>query len=88
MVTHLGEGDVAVVYVPKYREYGIRVLNGGTSFVVIDFCPWRGQRLPRNLRLLWFRKIEQLGFEVGGADWDARLPEEYRSEKWWRDLGL
>jgi hypothetical protein len=34
--------ETAISYVPKFREYGISVLDGGSSFIVLRFCPWCG----------------------------------------------
>ena len=31
MLRHLKDADVALTYNPKFREYGIRVQDGGTS---------------------------------------------------------
>jgi len=27
-------------------EYGLRIHDGGSSYVVIGYCPWCGTRLP------------------------------------------
>jgi len=37
--------DCLIHYVEEIREYGIIVHDGGTSFIVIQFCPWCGNRL-------------------------------------------
>jgi hypothetical protein len=72
--------DVAVIYISKYREYGIRILDGGTSFLEIEFCPWCGTRLPGSLRDAWFAEIERRGLE---PDSEA-IPPEYTTDAWWR----
>ena len=76
MTRHLVDGDVAVVYVSQFREYGIGLLDGGTAFQLMDFCPWCGMKLPSSLREEWFNSIERLGFE---AD-DDRIPAEFLSD--------
>ena len=80
MTTNLAGGETAILYVPKFREYGIRVLDGGSGFIVIEHCPWCGKCLPGVLRDAWFREIESRGFEVG----DAAIPKEFLSDAWWR----
>jgi hypothetical protein len=37
-----------VIFVPKLREYGLIIHDGGESFVLIQHCPWCGSRLPRS----------------------------------------
>jgi hypothetical protein len=44
-----GEG-AAILYVEKFGEYGIPVLDGGTSYIILDFCPWCGAKLPISKR--------------------------------------
>jgi hypothetical protein len=80
MRDNLASGDVAVLYVPKLREYGIRVTDGGSSYVVIDYCPWCGRRLPASLRDEWFHEIERLGLEPDSAS----VPARYATDEWWR----
>lgn len=72
--------DVAIIYIQKFREYGIRILDGGSSYKVINYCPWCGIRLPSSLRDLWFDTIERLGLEPESAD----LPVQYQTDAWWK----
>ncbi|WP_425492630.1 DUF6980 family protein [Luteibacter aegosomaticola] len=71
--------DSPVTFIPKYREYGIRVLDGGTSNVVISFCPWSGDKLPASLRSEWFARLEDLGIDPGVDE----IPEEFQTEQWY-----
>jgi hypothetical protein len=80
MSMNLAGGETAILYVPKFREYGIRVIDGGSGFIVIDYCPWCGKVLPGTLRDAWFREIESRGFEVD----DDTIPAELTSDAWWR----
>jgi hypothetical protein len=63
-----------------YREYGIKVLDGGTAFVEIRFCPWCGKKLPGSLRDQWFERLRALKLEPE----DSQVPEEMRSDAWWK----
>jgi hypothetical protein len=42
--------DCLVIYNKKYKEYGIIVHDGGTSSVLILYCPWCGTELPESKR--------------------------------------
>lgn len=81
MRKHLRDGDVAVVYLPKFREYGIRILDGGSSIQVISYCPWCGRQLPTSLREQWFKAIDDLGLDTVSNE----LPEEFESDAWWKN---
>jgi hypothetical protein len=77
---NLQRQDVGIVYVPKFREYGISYLDGGSSYQLISFCPWCGQKLPISLRSAWFETLENMKLEPN----DSRIPSEYLSDEWWR----
>lgn len=79
MATHLANGEVAIVYMDKYRTYGIVYLDGGCSYQKIMFCPWCGSKLPESLRDEWFNRLEALGLEP-----EDELPDELKSDRWWK----
>jgi hypothetical protein len=79
MDRHLSEGEVAITYTPKFREYGILVPHVG-DLQMISFCPWCAKRLPEILGHEWFERIWALGLEPDSAN----ILEEYLSEAWWR----
>jgi hypothetical protein len=59
-----GEG-ASILYSPKFNEYGISVLDGpghsaGDSFIVLDFCPWCGTKLPPSKRDEYFNRLEAI----------------------------
>jgi hypothetical protein len=80
MQRHLVEGDLALRYIPKFREYGILILDGGSSMQEIRFCPWCGCALPPSLRDTWFEEVEALGLEPESPN----LPANYRTDAWWK----
>ena len=80
MTTNLAGGETAILYVPQFREYGIRVLDGGSSFIMIEHCPRCGKCLPDVFRDAWFREINSRGFEID----DEGIPTEFLSDVWWR----
>ncbi len=69
----------AVHYDDATREHGVVVPDGGSSFLVICYCPFCGQRLPESLadrRLFEIRKP--------GLDFGDDLPPDLQSDDWWR----
>jgi hypothetical protein len=46
--------DMLIVYVEKFNEYGLKICDGGSSNILIEFCPWCGEKLPNSKREEWF----------------------------------
>jgi hypothetical protein len=42
--------DSLVYYSDRSNEYGLIVHDGGTSYIVIGYCPWCGSKLPGSKR--------------------------------------
>jgi hypothetical protein len=72
--------DRVMVYIPKFDEYGIPVRDGGSSMLVISFCPWCGKKLPPSKRDRYFDTLTKLGYGFGDDD----LPKRFESDAWWR----
>jgi hypothetical protein len=68
--------DSLVVYNEVFDEYGLIVHDGGPSYVLIDFCPWCGMRLPESQRDRWFDETEAKGFT------DENMPPDYKTGAW------
>ena len=79
MKDRLLDNETALSYNSAFREYGLKVLDGGTSIIEIRFCPWCGKQLPESLRLKWIAEIESLGLEFGSR----RIPAKYKDNTWW-----
>jgi hypothetical protein len=73
--------EIPIVYTPKFREFGVRVLDGGTSTIELLYCPWCGQKLPSSLRDRWFEELDRLGFDPIAED----VPAEFRDSRWYLD---
>ncbi|HSE22417.1 MAG TPA: hypothetical protein VLB68_12200 [Pyrinomonadaceae bacterium] len=43
--------DHTVYYSTEFKEYGIVVHDGGSSYSVIRYCPWCGSSLPTSSRV-------------------------------------
>jgi len=73
--------DRLVNYMERFDEYGLVVHDGGNSSVLIAYCPWCGIRLPPSRRDAWFHEVRARGVDP----WtDDDLPQEYRSDAWYR----
>ncbi len=73
------------VYIEEFREFGIPVCDGGSSFIVVKYCPWCGAKFPKPLRDLWYARLDEMGID---PDEENRVPEEMKSDLWWRKGGL
>ena len=61
MNLYLNDGEgAAIIYVSKLDEYGIPVLDGGSSYITLDFCPWCGTKLPPSKRDQYFNELEAI----------------------------
>lgn len=74
--------DTLVCYSEVFDEYGLMVHDGGSSLILIAFCPWCGKKLPDSKRPLWFATLTALGYK---DPWEEDIPEEYRSNRWYKD---
>ena len=75
--------DIPITYIPKFREYGIDIIDGGTSFKLIKYCPWCGAKLPTSLREEWFDEIYKLNLEPESPE----IPDKYLTDEWWEKNG-
>ena len=70
--------DKLVGYVPHLDEHGLLIHDGGSSHIVIRFCPWCGTDLGPSYRDAWFHRLDELGLEPEDA------PPDMRTDEWWR----
>lgn len=73
--------DTPIVFSRKFDEYGLKVLDGGSSSILITHCPWCGQKLPESKRDQWFDEMEKLGIDP----WTENLPDKYNTDEWFRE---
>jgi hypothetical protein len=72
--------DQLVVYDARFHEYGLPVRDGPepSSFVVIQWCPWCGSRLPESVRDAWYEELWGRGLD----EIDDEIPEDMRTDAW------
>ncbi|BDU05049.1 hypothetical protein IU485_15295 [Nocardia cyriacigeorgica] len=71
--------DFPIEYDKQFREYGLRILDGGSSILTISFCPFCGAPLPESKRDAWFDALDALGLEPGDPD----IPDDMLTDAWW-----
>ena len=76
----IDDSDMPIRFVPKFREIGIQIVDGGDSMVILSVCPWCGSKLPESLRNRWFDELEANGIDPYGDS----LPAEYLNTDWYR----
>jgi hypothetical protein len=72
--------DTPIIYIEKFDEYGLKIYDGGNSSILIEYCPWCGQNLPKSKRDKWFDEIEALGINP----WREDVPEKYKNGSWFK----
>jgi Domain of unknown function (DUF6980) len=60
------------------REYGIIIHDGGSSHIVINYCPWCGARLPDSQRARWHDELERRGIDPHSNN----VPAEFDDDRW------
>lgn len=73
------EPDVPIEYVVPWRQYR---MIGPTGFShMLRYCPFDGERLPKELSSAWVTEVVKAGFE---ADLDnPELPDRFWTAEWW-----
>lgn len=86
----LDENRAYIGYSPKVREYHINLRNEPVIVYLIAYCPWCGKKLPKSLRMKWFRtlKSEHNLDDPWGKEQEKLIPEEFNSDAWWKKRGL
>ena len=69
--------EISIDYTPTFREFGVRVLDGGASSILLNVCPWCGTRLLSSLRDQWFTQLERRGVDPYGA-----VPPKFSDDRW------
>ena len=73
--------DCLIYYEARFDEYGMIIHDGGSSYTLIEFCPFCGMKLPESKREEWFKKLGAMGF----ADpWMDDIPPQFRTDRWFR----
>jgi len=71
--------DKLIYYNEIFGEYGLIVHDGGQSYIIVNFCPWCGKKLPISERDNWFLALEKLGYD---SPFEEEIPEQFKSSDW------
>lgn len=83
-----------IIYIEKIRSYRIYAYMGlSHKRVTVDsiyYCPWCGAKLPAELSDQYYQEIENLNLPLTKVDSIDRryIPQEYRTDMWWKKRGL
>ena len=44
-MTYMVEEENSIVFVSRTKKYGVPIRDGGSSFLIIKYCPWCGKEL-------------------------------------------
>lgn len=88
----LEEVRSGIIYVPMFREYAVhaKYFSAGK---LITFCAWCGNRLPKPLRQEYFDilrdeyHLQSVTLHTFALAPDI-IPEEFKSDLWWKKRGL
>lgn len=82
-------------YTPRIREWWLQLVTPDPGdgddwrdrgpLQLIEFCPFCGRRLPEWLAERWWDELEAMGFD---DPHHQDIPEEFRSDRWWKERGL
>lgn len=77
----LEDPDTPLSYWPPARQVQVDVLDGGTSGILLRFCPFCGWEFPPPLGA---RRLAELGHLLGIDPFEDEVPPPYRTDEWWR----
>jgi hypothetical protein len=76
-----------IEYDPSIREYFLESVEG--YICAIQFCPWCGSLLPKNLRDEWFDILEQeYNLDPWIPEQKEKIPTEFLTDEWWKKRNL
>jgi hypothetical protein len=84
-----------IVYDPQVRMFAIMVIKNKDAISPINYCPYCGKKLPNELMEEW-SSIVQDKFCKDYMNMDRperekffkKLPEEFKTDEWWKKRGL
>jgi hypothetical protein len=87
--------DDSMVYNKIIRCYAYYIHREEPSYQIIEYCPFCGTELPKELSLEYdetvFESFGQNGMELINGEFfpsSPELPDEFKSDEWWKKRGL
>jgi hypothetical protein len=79
-----GEPSV-ILYTPKWRSFGLVIGGDPDDQFILRYCPFCCKKLPEDLVDAHFDAIRD---ENGDGRPLDPLPEEFKTDEWWKKRGL
>ncbi|MCA6363443.1 MAG: hypothetical protein IM638_10425 [Bacteroidetes bacterium] len=73
--------DTPIYISYKFNEFGLKIMDGGSSYILISHCPFCGTKLPESLRDKWYAEMDKRGIDT----WADEIPEAYKTDAWYRN---
>jgi hypothetical protein len=86
----LYDRNIPITYHPQYRFYYLITPKREPSTHIIRRCIYCGKKWPKELWKEFFKELGKVvGYKIVYTEYDwSTLPEEFKSEEWWRKRGL
>ena len=89
MTRGVNDQRIFINYVPRLRVYAINVTTSRVTLQLMFHCPWCGYKLPKNLRKEYRYILEkEYNLDCFDEEQKKRIPEEFKSDEWWKKRGL
>lgn len=90
MTEHTHDPDLPLLYQPVFRRHIIPLRGLTAAFQQIFYCPWCGTKLPESLEDTYYEILQK---EHGinpefVLEHDRRIPQEFKSNEWWKKRRL
>lgn len=81
--------DSHIIYIPIFREIGVRTANASSSLFTMRYCPWCNSKLPRSLRDEYFETLEkEYGIDDPFDEDINKVPQEFKTDEWWKNRNI
>jgi len=89
MLNSANDPRIGISYDKTFRYYSINLM-GKHAEQKASYCPFCGNKLPKDL---WDKYCEVLEKEYNISDFDDKeteknIPEEFKSDEWWKKRNL
>ncbi|MEX0940512.1 MAG: hypothetical protein WDZ41_04075 [Candidatus Babeliales bacterium] len=78
-------------YSPKIREFFIASKDNKHIVQAVNYCPWCGEKFPKDLRDEYFEILKSeynLELCIFDIKKNKNLPEEFKTDQWWKKRDL
>ena len=91
MRQYVNNNRICMGYSDIVREYFICRREDDVSVYRINYCPWCSKQLPKELRDEYFdilKKEYHLEPDIFDIRDNPSIPEEFKSDEWWKKRSL